>query len=738
MVASMMFHAHVALGRRRPPLILQTEAAECGLACLAMIAGYHGLRVDLGSLRRRFAISTKGITLAALIDIASRLELASRAVRLELESLPDLRCPCILHWRFNHFVVLESASVRGLRIRDPASGERRLSLADASAAFTGVALELWPNPRFRRREERQRVRLRAVLGQVHGLRRSLTQVLLLAFALEVFALVSPLFLQWVVDHALLTANSELLTTLAIAFGLIVIFQQATSAARAWVLMHFGAMFSLQWQSNVLGHLLRLPMPYFDKRHLGDIVSRFRSIEVVQRTLSGPLVESVVDGLMAFFIGVVLFHYNAGLAAVCMCAMTFYGLGRWLSFRPLRNATEEQIVHAAMQDSHLLETIRGVRAVKLFQREDERRSSWLALLVRQVNAGLRIQKLHIAYRVLNGVLFGLENVVVIWIGARLVLDVQLSVGMLLAFIAYKGQFSARVSALIEKLLEVRMLALQAERIGDIVLTNPEAVLDPAPRLAVADESALEAIVRVEALRYRYGEHEPFVLDGVDLIVAAGESVAIVGASGCGKSTLLNLLLGILAPTAGNISIGGMNVARLQVETLRRTIGSVTQHDTLFGGSIAENISFFDPQMDQARVEECARLAAIHSEVLAMPMAYNTMVGYMGTVLSGGQQQRVLLARALYKRPTILILDEATSHLDIKRELVVANAIRSLSITRIIVAHRPQTAATADRIIVLEGGRVARESRLTPNVAALRAAELGTRAPESRETPLVHPA
>lgn len=718
--------------RRRLPLQLQTEAAECGLACLAMILGFHGASVDLAALRRRYPISLRGITLASLIDIAARLGLGSRAVRLELDGLPHLRAPAILHWRLDHFVVLESASKRAVRIHDPASGRRTISMAEASAAFSGVALELWPSADFEPCDERQPVALRRVLGSVQGLARSLAELLLLALALEVFALAAPLLLQWVVDHVVVTADLHLLHILALGFAMLVVLQQATTAVRAWALMRFGATFNLQWQANVFTHLLRLPMTYFEKRHLGDIVSRFRSVDAVQRTLSSTFVEGLVDGLIAVLIGAVLLWYSATIGLVCLTAVVSYALGRWLSYAPLRRATEEQIVHAAKQESQLLETVRGARTVKLYRREMERRSSWLTELVNQMNAGLRVQRVHLFCRCSNGLLFGLENVVVIWLGARSVLDGQLSLGMLLAFLAYKTQFSSRVSALVDKLVEVRMLSLQAERIADIVLTPAEMPVRATRRLNLGDANARPPEIRLENVHFSYGAGEAPVLAGIDLLISPGESVAIAGPSGCGKTTLLRLLLGALQPTAGEIRIDGMLLTQIDLDALRRMTGSVTQHDTLFAGSIADNISFFDPQMDLGRVEQCARLAAIHADIAAMPMAYATMIGYLGAALSGGQQQRILLARALYKRPKLLILDEATSHLDPRNELLVTAAIRSLNLTRIIVAHRPQTAATADRVVTLEAGRIVADTRLTPNVAALHRAQSETLAPV---TPLV---
>jgi ATP-binding cassette subfamily B protein RaxB len=706
--------------RKKLPVLLQTEAAECGLACLAMIASYHGHCVDVGTLRRRFAISTKGTTLASLIDFAGRLELSSRPVRLELEDLGRLRIPCILHWNFTHFVVLARARRDRITIHDPGAGERTLRLAAVSAAFTGIALELWPTPRFERSAPAPAVRLRDLVGRVHGARAALTQVLALGAGLEVFVIASPLFLQWVVDHALVTGSRDLLELLALGFGLLVLCEQGIAALRAWVIMHFETTLNVQWRANVFAHLLTLPLAFFEKRHLGDVISRFRSIDAIQRTLTTAFIEACVDGCMTLILLVLMYRYSPRLTWLCAGATGLYALSRALAYPPLRAAGEEQIAHTARQESHLLETVRGLRSIKLFRRHDERRFAWLNLLVEQVNAGLRAQKLQIALRLTNGVLFGVENVVAVFLGARAVLDAEFSVGMLLAYISYKRQFSTRLSALIDKAFELKLLRLHGERVADIVLTEPEQPGEAVGRLLA--NRTLEATIDLRSVRFRYAEHEPFVLDGVDLRVAAGESVAIVGASGCGKSTLIHVLLGILPATSGEVLIGGVRISSVDRDALRRTVASVTQNDSLFAGSIADNICFFDASADQARIEECARLAAIHAEIAGLPMGYNTMIGYFGAALSAGQQQRILLARALYARPSILVLDEATSHLDVKREVLVSSAIRALNVTRVIVAHRPQTAATADRIVTLDAGRIVNDARIAPSSATLRRARL----------------
>jgi len=688
-------------------VVLQTEAAECGLACLAMVASYHGLQVDLKTLRRKFPISLKGTTLAALSEMSQSLDLGTRPVKLQMDALDRLRLPCILHWNFNHFVVLKDVRPNSVTVHDPGAGARKLSLAECSRSFTGVALEQWPNPQFQKADQRQAVKLRDLVGKVSGLRRSLGQILLLGLALEVFAIVSPFFLQWAIDDVVAAADQPLLTTLGIGFAILMLLQQAITAVRGWLIMYIGSTISIQWRANVFTHLLRLPLQYFEKRHLGDIVSRFASLDQIQQTLTTSFVEAIVDGMMAAGTLLVILIYSPGLSCVSIGAMLLYALSRSMWYRPLRSATEQQIIHTAKQQSHFLESVRGAKTIKLFQRNDERRTGWLALVVDQINAGLLTQKLKLFYTTANGLVFGLENVIVIWLGTRLVLQGQFSVGMLTAFMAYRTQFATRVGSLIDEYFDLKMLQLQGERLADIVLTEAENT--EGGQYRSFDASSLEPSIELCGVQYRYAQHEPYVLDGVSLKIAAGESVAIVGPSGCGKTTLLHAILGVLPPTSGHILIGGVSTTHIGAATTRRMTGTVMQDDALFAGSIADNISFFDPEADQHWIEECARIASIHSDIQSMPMGYNTMVGYYGSVLSGGQKQRVLLARALYKRPGILLLDEATSHLDLKRELLVSTAVRELNITRVIVAHRPQTIMTADRVARLAHGRIVEDSR-----------------------------
>ena len=685
---------------RKLPVMLQVEAAECGQACLAMVAAYHGQVHDMQGLRQKLAPSMKGATLKQLMAMAGHLGLATRPLRLELEALPQLRLPCILHWEFNHFVVLKEVGPRGVVIHDPARGVCKLGLEEVSRAFTGVALELWPLSDFQPGEVKTRLSLRRLLGKVEGFGGVFAQVLALGLALELCTVLAPFFMQTVIDKVLVSADRDLLAVLAIGFGLMLLAQQVLSLGRSWALMYLGTLLGSQWQINVFNHLVRLPVAFFERRHLGDIISRFGSLKAIQRTLTTSFIEALLDGLMTVVTLALMFLYSPPLAFIAVFAMLLYGLARWAWFGPLRRASEDELVHAARQQSHFLETMRGVRTLKLFAHQEQRATTWSGLLIDEINAGLRPQKLQLLYRAFNGLLFGLVTLLVIWLGARQVMDGAFSAGMLIAFSAYKDQFNSRVSGLIDKLVDVVMLRLHGERLSDIVLEAAEPQSPPLPEADAGPVPRLE----VRQLRFRYNAYEPWVLDGVSLVIEPGESLAIVGPSGCGKSTLLNVMLGILAPVEGQVLLDGEPVDARSIGRLRRISATVLQDDVLFAGSIADNISFFATDADPAWVEQCARLAAVHDDIARMPMAYNTLVGDMGAVLSGGQKQRILLARALYRRPKLLFLDEATSHLDIQREAAVNQALEALHITRVIVAHRPDTIRSAQRVVALLDGRL----------------------------------
>ena len=683
-------------GKHAVPVIMQNEAGECGLACLAMVASFHGYDTDIHHIRRISSTSSRGAALSDLILVADKINLNSRAVKLELSQLNKLKLPAILHWDFNHFVVVTQIKKGKVIIHDPATGKKSLSINEISQHFTGVALELMPNNHFKAARAKNNVSLRHLLGKLKGLKKAITTILLLALSLEIFTIASPLFMQLTVDSAIVSEDYDLLSVLGIGFLLLALISVGITALRSWVLMVLGTQLNIQLITNLFRHLLKLPLSFFEKRHLGDIVSRFDSMNQIQRTLTTSFLEAIVDGLMVITTLIMMLIYSPLLTAIVVTAALLYGISRILLYRPLRAAQEEEILKTANQHTNFLETVRGMQSIKLFTREQFRHTHYQNLLADQFNATVRVQRLGILFKALNGLIFAVENIAIVWMGALLILGNEFSVGMLFAFIAYKQQFINRSTGLIEKSVELKMLNLHTERVADIALEQPETQDENTSAARMPTHFNLA----VNNVSFQYGDSEPYVFNNISFNIQEGEFVAIVGPSGCGKTTLLKVMLGLLTPSSGTVSLGGIDINQYAKDQYRQTIGAVMQEDQLFAGSIAENISFFDPQPDFERIKHAAYLAAIHEEIIQMPMHYHTMVGDMGTVLSGGQKQRILLARALYKKPKVLFLDEATSHLDVIREKQVNDAIKQLKLTRIVIAHRPETIASADRVINLQ--------------------------------------
>lgn len=863
-------------GRNRLPLILQTEVAECGLACLAMVASYHGHETDLLSLRRRFSISSHGLSLKHLMSMASKLHLAPRALRAETADLSKITMPCVIHWGLNHFVVLKDITKKKYIIHDPAFGERHLDEIGFGKSFTGVVMELTPTQEFKELDERKRLQFSDFWTKAVGLKRSLTQIILLSFLLQIFALAAPFYMQTVVDNVLLRNDLSLLKVLAIGFTLLMLIQLGTSALREYVILHVSNKLGMQMSANLFRHLMRLPLDYFSKRHMGDIVSRFGSLSNVRNMLTNGMVAAVVDGVMAILVLTAMCFYDIKLTLIVLAIVFFYVLLRWFMYRPFRVLNEEVIVSSAKESSYFMESVRAIQTIKLFQKENERQHHWQNKLADVMNKNIRIARWGIGYATLNGLLFGIENILVVYIATTAVMGNTISLGMLYAFMAYKARFVSAMDSLVAQWIEFKMLDLHLNRLADIAYTKIENIdqheieddqifsaekslngtkmnekllnsdfsngilhwnleqhetaratptfgyfdekfalllevnipgLDDwniqlvqynlslikgevykisfwakcdnfAPLCVVLglakepwtiiesnsfapnnewqffetffvakanDENArivfngfgkksgniyicdpsfcvhrggestnhnqsiyqptdlnsnnfIKGKIEVRNLAYRYSEHEPYIFKNLNFIIHEKETVAITGPSGCGKTTLLKCMMGLIYPTEGEIFIDDKPLKN--TPQYRSQISSVMQDDQLMSGDILENISCFSPVSDIEKVHRFAKLALIHYEIENMPMQYSTLVGDMGTSLSGGQKQRIILARALYREPRIIFMDEATSHLDVENEKLVNAHIQALSVTRIFVAHRPETIASAERIIRLE--------------------------------------
>ncbi len=685
-------------GRRRLPNIMQTEASECGLACLAMVASFHGHRMDLNTLRRRHPVSMKGVTLRALIQLASQLELTCRPIRYELSDLRELNLPAIVHWDLNHFVVLKEVSSRGVVIHDPARGVRRMTLSAASDHLSGVALELSPSPGFTRREERARLPLRAFWGQLPGVNSPLVQVFALSALLELLVIAAPFYMQLAVDEVIARGDVDLMLALALGFGLLTAISVATAALRSMLMLVVQSALHFQMGARLFHHLLRLPLSFFEKRHIGDILSRFGSLEPLRNALSEGLVVGAIDGIMALATLAMIFAYSPLLAAVTLSALALYILLRLALYRRFRDLSEASIQAAAQENSNFIETARAIQTIKLFNRESDREGQWLNRHADTVNAGINLGRAQITFATLNRAIFGFEQIITVYLAVNLVVQNVLTVGMVFAFMAYKQHFTTKASELVEKVIQFRLLELHLERLADIAI-NP---LEPGHDRPLAYATPIQGGLELRNVSFRYSETDRFVLENVNLKVEPGKFVTIMGPSGGGKTTLLKIMLGLLEPTSGEVLVDGKPLNTIGVRVYREQVAAVMQDDTLLSGSIADNICFFDPAFDQNRMVGCAQIAGIHDEIMAMPMAYNSLIGDMGSSLSGGQKQRTLLARALYKNPRILFLDEGTAHLDVAKEREINERLRTLPMTRISVAHRPEMMHGTDSILRIGEG------------------------------------
>lgn len=683
--------------RRGMRLVRQTEVAECGLASLAMVAAHHGLDIDLGTLRRQFPPSLRGVTLNALIGVADQLGFVGRAVKLSLDELSALDMPAVLHWNLNHFVVLEK--VRGSRalIHNPEGRSKWYRISELSDHFTGIALELRPSEDFNAEDRRERLKLRQLWRRMSGLKRAFAQILILSLAMQAFVLASPYFMQVAIDRVVPALDASLLAVLALGFGLFTLMNAGAALLRAYVLLSAGTALSFGISANVARRLFRLPVAWFEKRHVGDILSRFQSVTPIRQALTEGAVAAFLDGGLALLTLAVMFFYSPALALLAIAAFGVYALIRVLLFLPQRDAQEESIVNRGKEQSLLIESLRGIVTLRLFGRESMRHALWQTKLTEAVNAEVQLGRISAWQDVARTLIFGLELVASIWLSIGQVIAGGFSLGMVFAYMAYKTQFLTNASSLIDKAFDFRMLGLHLERLADIALAEQDSGF--VRRVSPTDE--LAGRIELRGIGFRYSASDPQVLRDVNLAVEPGEHVAVTGPSGGGKSTLVKIILGLLQPDEGEVLVDGVPLARFGQRNYYGQIAAVLQDDSLFAGSLGDNIAFFDDDADHERIVAAARQAAIHEEIMAMPMRYETLIGDMGSTLSGGQKQRVLLARALFRRPRLLVIDEGTSHLDPKREREINAAIANLGITRIVVAHRAESLASADRVYRLGG-------------------------------------
>lgn len=692
--------------------ILQTTATDCALACLAMILRAHGSEVNREGLRSTVPASVHGVSVSQIIAIAGGVGLRGRAARAALTDLGGLRMPAILHWNFNHFVVLERVGKTDAVIIDPSKGRLRLTLDELSNHYTGIAVEFSPTPQYRAVRQLVQVSLSDLWHRIAGVRQSVAFVSGISFLIEMLVLAPPLLFSLVVDQAVAYASLPMLYSLLLAIGAAYVVVAVGELLRRYLLLTIGTQLTIQINLNLVQHLLRLPYGFFQQRRLNDLLSRVESTRNLKDALTEGAVPILVDGIFALFILISLFVVSFYAGVICSGFFIVYALLKWATYPKLRERAEKAIDCLSEERGQLMDSLRGIQTVKVLNAESTRLSSWHGANIASLRSTQDQQRLVALMTGSYSVLAGLEFIALIGLCATHVIAGAMTIGMLFAIVALRQQFQDRAYPVIEHLLNFKLLQMRLERLADITNAPPESPAGPSQQLT---PFVHRGQLSVRGLNFRYGANVPWLLRDLDLDIGAGEFLAIKGKSGEGKSTLVRMLLGLIPAEVGTISADGVLLGPSNIVAYRCSVGAVLQDDQLFSGTLFDNISGFDPDASEEDVVNAARLACIDQEIVNMPMAYFSLIGDMGSSLSGGQRQRILLARALYRRPRMLFLDEGTANLDMACEMQIVRNLKTLGITIVCVAHRARMLDEADRVLELREGKLYD----LPHIAELRA-------------------
>lgn len=686
--------------RGRVPVLLQLNETECGAACLAMILSYFGRKTRVDECRTLLDVNRDGVTAQAIAREARRYGLTVRAFSVEPAELPQLPLPAIVFWEFNHFVVLERWSPTGVEVVDPALGRRSLTSAEFDAGFTGVVLTFAPGIDFQPRASTPRYSwVRYFVHVLCGQPRLLVQIGMASLFVQLLALASPYATQYLIDQVLPARNLHLLTLLGIGIALLTLMHGLVSLVRALLLIHLQARLDAQLMTGFVDHLLRLPFAFFQGRSSGDLLMRLSSNTHLRETLTGESFSLLLDSVLVLTYLGLLAWQAPSLALLAMGFGLLQALLMISSASYQRQLVAELLAAEAQEQGYLVEALKGMATLKATGAESRAFSTWENLFYRALNATTRKNFVGAIVESSRGLLRALAPLTLLWVGVYGVMNGDLTLGKMLALNSVALLVLSPLSSLVHSAQRLQLTGAHLDRLADVLEAPPEQQAGAHPV-----QARLRGDIELKGVSFRYHADAPDVLRDLSLKIRAGQKVAIVGRSGSGKSTLGRLLLRLYTPTAGEIRYDGISAEGWDVRELRQQFGVVLQEPFLFSGSIRQNITLHAPDVDMERVRTVARLAAIDTEIEAMPMGYETLIAEDGSSISGGQRQRLALARALAPAPSILLLDEATSHLDPLTEAVLDANLNTLNCTRIVIAHRLSTVRNADLIVVLAGGRI----------------------------------
>lgn len=688
--------------RKRVPELRQMSQVECGLACLAMILSYYGRKTSLSDIRMHYGVGRDGLSALGIVKAARSYGMRVRAISLQQNDFRFVALPAIVHWEFNHFLVVERWSRNYVYVVDPAQGRRRLTHNEFDDGFTGVIITLEPGEQFNRhaRPSVSPRTLRAyVLQYIRYTPTTFLQLLGASILIEVLGLALPLVTKVVVDQILPFKMSNVMAVLGIGMLVLFLAQTVATLMRGWLLVYLQTRIDKHMMLNFIEHLLTLPFSYFQQRSTGDLLSRLSSNTMLREILSNQLLSTLLDcSLVIFYLFIILWQsLPFGLLTLAIGLLQILLL--LFSNHPVRDLAGRQLTAQGKSQGYLTEALAGIATLKGSAAEQRAFERWSNLYFDQLNISLRYSYFSSTIATILTALSTAAPLALLWVGATQVLNGSISLGTMVALDALAAAFFAPLAAAVMSGQQLQLIGAHLERIADVTEAEPEQ-----KGQVVQQPPSLTGHIRLENVSFRYAPDTPEVLYDLNLTIQPGQKIAVVGPSGSGKSTLGKLLLGLYIPTEGSILYDDIPLHQLNYQEVRRQFGVVLQESTLFSGSVLSNITLNTPVIDREQVIEAAKIAAIHDDILQMPMGYETFVAEGGSALSGGQRQRLAIARAITHKPTLLLLDEATSNLDVATEQKVAQNLQSLSCTQIIIAHRLSTIRNADIILVLDQGTV----------------------------------
>lgn len=680
---------------------MQHANTDCAAACLAMVLEFHGRHVGISAARRLLPAERGGCSALAILDAGAKHELHGRGLHVAAADLRQLRPGSVLYVDGAHFVVFEASGPAGsVVIIDPAHGRLRLSRDEIVARFSGIAVELWPSPEFQPLR-RQGSALARYLRPVLHRRKDLSAALAFSLVLVLLSLAAPLTTRFIIDDLIPTSTNGWALLFAAGVLCIALSQALTTGLRGATLVRLRDAVDRVLMSDLVHKLLSLPYSFFQRRPVGDLVMRLGSTAQVREVLTGSALSAVLDGGLVVIYLAVLTWLSPMMAAAAV-GLAALQVGLFLaSRRPLQEHTARYLAAEAESRGYQTRMLIGIEALKAMGATQEAESHFASTLERVLAAGRRRGTFAARFEGVAAGLRALAPLTVLGVGAYVVLEGGMSMGEMLGSAQLAAMFLVPMSALVETATQTQMLRSDIDRLEDIHGA-------PSERSGDSEPAAVGA-VELHNVVFAYDTTEQPCLRGIDLRVAPGQHIALVGPSGSGKSTVARILLGLALPQRGRVLIGGIELKHCRLDAVRRSCGIVTQDSALFSLTIAENIRLGRPDATDAQVQRAAQLAQVHDEIFAMPMGYSTSLSDGGSMLSGGQRQRLCLARALVREPKLLVLDEATSALDTIREQAIYRELATLGCTVITIAHRLSTVREAESIHVLEDGRIVESGR-----------------------------